>query len=189
LPAHEECAIKGIIFNLLEEVVCREFGHDKWDRLLEAADDDGVYTSLGSYSDDKIFALLKAASDELGLSSHDVLRWFGRHAMPLLAERYPSFFAAPNTRAFVLTLNDMIHPEVRKLYPGAYVPTFDFDSASPDVLLMGYHSQRQLCALAHGFIDGAADYFNEEAVVEQTECMHRGDARCLFVLRFRSRGV
>ena len=29
-----------------------------------------------------------------------------------------------------------IHPEVRKLYPGASVPEFDFDTSSPDVLLI-----------------------------------------------------
>lgn len=182
--------MKGIVFNLLEEVVCRQYGDDTWDRLLDAAGDDGVYTSLGSYPDDKIFALIAVAATTLGQPPEDVLRWFGRQSMPLLAERYPSFFIGlSGTRPFLLTLNEIIHPEVRKLYPGAYVPHFDFDSRSPDVLLMGYHSERKLCALAHGFIEGAADHFGEEASAGQQLCMHRGDPKCLFEVRFRPRSA
>jgi heme-NO-binding protein len=182
--------VKGIVFNLLEDVVCAQYGDDTWDRVLQAAGDDGVYTSLGSYPDDKVFALVTAAASALGQSEDHVLRWFGRQSMPLLAERYPMFFAGlTGTRPFLLTLNDIIHPEVRKLYPGAYVPTFEFDSSSPDLLIMGYRSERKLCALAHGFIEGAADFFSEEAAGTQRLCMHRGDPKCLFELRFRPRAA
>jgi hypothetical protein len=177
--------MKGIVFNLLEEVISRHHGEETWEQLLQAAGDDGVYTSLGSYSDERIAALVREASKALGIAPGDVLRWFGRQSMPLLAARYPAFFTGPaNTRSFLLTLNDIIHPEVRKLYPGAYVPVFDFDSSSPDVLFMGYQSDRKLCALAHGFIEGAADHYQEEASVEQPQCMHDGAPRCLFELRF-----
>ena len=178
--------MKGIVFNLLEDVVSRQYGDETWTRLLDEAGDDGVYTSLGSYADDKVFALVGAAARALGQSEDHVLRWFGRQSMPLLAERYPMFFAGlSGTRPFLLTLNDIIHPEVRKLYPGAYVPVFDFDGSSPEMLAMGYRSERKLCALAHGFIEGAADHFHEEAGCEQRLCMRRGDPKCLFELRFR----
>ncbi len=181
--------MKGIVFNLLEEVISRRYGNETWDSLLAAANDDGVYTSLGSYSDDKMSALVTAASKALGEPPEVVLRWFGRQAMPLLAERYPVFFAGPsNTRAFLLTLNEIIHPEVRTLYPGAYVPVFDYDSSTADVLRMGYRSERKLCALAHGFIEGAADHYGEVASVEQRECMHRGDPQCTFEVRLTKAG-
>ena len=182
--------MKGIVFNLLEDVVCREHGDETWDRLLEAVADEGVYTSLGSYPDERLFALVRAAAVARGQSEDEVLRWFGRQSMPLLAERYPMFFAGLTaTRPFLLTLNDIIHPEVRKLYPGAYAPTFEFDTSSPDRLSMAYRSERRLCALAHGFIEGAADFFNEDAACEQPVCMHRGDPKCLFELRFRPRAA
>jgi hypothetical protein len=44
--------MKGIIFNLLEEVVIRDHGADTWDELLSATCLDGAYTSLGSYPDE-----------------------------------------------------------------------------------------------------------------------------------------
>jgi len=180
--------VKGIVFNLLEEVVSQQYGDAVWDRLLETTGADGAYTSLGSYPDAQLFAFVGAASEALGMPANDVLRWFGRSSMPLLAQRYPAFFQGlAGTRPFLLTLNEIIHPEVRKLYPGAYVPVFDFDSSESDVLRMGYHSERKLCALAHGFIEGAADHFGEVVSAEQLQCMHRGDPKCVFELRFDTR--
>src|SRR5476651_2669067 len=127
--------MKGIVFNLLEEVVRREHGEDTWDDLLHTAGLDGAYTSLGSYDDGQMFKIVAAAADALKVSQYDVVRWFGRKALPLLATKYPGLFSAhTNTRSFVLALNDIIHPEVRKLYPGANVPEFNYDTSSPDVL-------------------------------------------------------
>jgi hypothetical protein len=165
-------------------VVSTAYGDAAWDRLLDDAGLDGAYTSLGSYGDDEIFALVKVASATLSLPEADVLRWFGRQAMPLLAKRYPSFFAHhENVRSYLLTLNDIIHPEVRKLYPGARTPVFDFDTSLADVLAIGYNSPRRLCALAEGFMQGAADYFGERLDIRQSQCMHHGAGRCVFQVR------
>ncbi len=177
--------MKGIVFNLLEELVRRDYGENSWDALLESAGLEGAYTSLGSYPDEELVLLVAEASRVLRKPVEAILRWFGRNAMPLLAEKYPSFFAGPpTTRRFLLTLNNIIHPEVRKLYPGAHVPMFDFDSSSPDVLVVGYKSERKLCALAHGFVEGAADHYREALSFVQTQCMHRGDDKCVFRIAF-----
>lgn len=177
--------MKGIVFNLLEEIVSREYGEDVWDRLLETAELDGVYTSLGSYEDGDLAALVRAASEVVGLPPDAIVRWFGSAALPLLAESYPRFFAPhASTRSFLLTLNDIIHPEVRKLYPGADVPSFDFQPSSNGSLTMGYSSPRKLCAFAEGLIEGAAAHFREPVSIEQPTCMNRGDPKCLLKITF-----
>lgn len=177
--------MKGIIFNLLEEVVTQHYGADTWDDLLAAAKVDGAFTSLGSYEDDKLLRLVQAASQALNLPPDTIVRWFGTNAIPLLAKKYPGFFNRHgNTRSFILTLNGIIHPEVRKLYPGADVPDFDMDASSPDVLVMGYYSKRKLCALAEGLITGAATHFCEKVTIHHPTCMHRGDASCRLELSF-----
>jgi Haem-NO-binding len=114
-----------------------------------------------------------------------VLRWFGREAMPILAERYPAFFNAhASTRPFILSVNDIIHPEVRKVYPGADVPIFDFRDAPDGALLMGYQSARKLCALAQGFVEGAAAHYGEILNFEHLSCMYSGDPKCVFRVSF-----
>jgi Haem-NO-binding len=178
--------MKGIVFNLLEEIVSRDYSEDDWDALLGAAGLDGAYTSLGSYSDEDLMKLVAAASSALGMSRDEIIRWFGRNALPLLANRYPQFFEPHrSTRSFILTLNNMIHPEVRKLYPGADVPVFDFDSSSQEMLVMGYASPRKMCAFAEGLIAGAASHYGEEAQIEQPKCMVRGDEKCVLEISFR----
>ncbi|MGB6544066.1 MAG: heme NO-binding domain-containing protein, partial [Candidatus Acidiferrales bacterium] len=100
-------------------------------------------------------------------------------------QQYPNFFQNhKSTRPFLLTLNDIIHPEVRKLYPGADVPVFDFDNSSEDVLLMTYRSHKKLCALAHGFIEGASAYYGQVVHFEQTKCMLKGNSECVFRISF-----
>ena len=130
--------MKGVIFNLAEEVIVASYGEHTWDALLDAAGLDGSYTSLGSYPDTDLFRLVDAASSSLGTPAADVVRSLGEGALPLLAGRYPAFFDGhASTRSFVMTLNDVIHSEVRKLYPGAQVPEFDFDDSDPG--LPGHH--------------------------------------------------
>jgi hypothetical protein len=183
--------MKGIVFNLLEEVVRAEYGEDTWDDLLDQAGLDGAYTSLGGYPDSDIFKLVGAASAATGLPPETIVRWFGRKAIPLLGQRYPEFFNShASARSFLLTLNSIIHPEVRKLYPGADVPTFDIEPTPDDgTMLMGYRSARRLCALAEGFIEGSGDHFGEAIAIEQPSCMHRGDERCLLKITFTARAA
>lgn len=182
-----ETRVKGIVFNLLEGVVRDSYGDDIWDDLLDQAGVEGAYTSLGSYPDEEVARLVMAAAHALKQPPEQVLRWFGRKAMPILAQRYPVFFSPhASTRPFLLTLNDIIHPEVDKLYPGASTPVFDFDASSDEVLVMGYRSRRKLCALALGFIEGAADYFGETLEYQHPLCMHRGDEKCVFTLSFHA---
>ena len=115
----------------------------------------------------------------LGEQPAVILRWFGRSAMPLLAQRYDDFFKHHVTaRTFVLSINDIIHPEVRKLYPGAVCPHFNFGRNDGDKLLLGYRSVRHMCHLAHGFAEGAADHFGETIEVAHLSCMIDGAPSC-----------
>jgi hypothetical protein len=178
------CPMKGIVFNLLEEAVSRQYGENTWDDLLEAAGLDGAYTSLGNYPDQQLTALVEAASAETGTDTQSILRWFGREAMPALAVAYPGFFVPhDNVGSFLNTLNDIIHPEVRKLYPGADVPTFGFTTASDGTITMRYGSPRRLCAFAEGLIEGAATQFGQVVTIEQPRCMLRGDELCTIEIR------
>lgn len=172
--------MKGVVFNLFEDAVSAEFDPETWEALLDGAGVSGAYTSVGTYPHEELIALVGVASKLTGRSADDLVRWFGRAALPMLYERYPAFFDVhQDTRSFLLTLNDVIHPEVRKLFPGAYAPTFDVDVADPHAVSLAYDSHRGLCLFAEGLIEGAADHFNESVVVDQPTCVKRGDARCL----------
>ena len=61
--------MKGVVFNLLEEVDVRDFGPDMSDVLVDDAEVSGYYTSLGNYSDAKIVQLVSVAADKLNLTN------------------------------------------------------------------------------------------------------------------------
>lgn len=181
--------MKGIIFNLLEEVMSAEAGEAAWDRILDRAGIDGAFTSLGNYPDEDFMKLVGVIAQANRKTDHQVLAWFGRQAMPHLAERYPEFFGGQQSlRSFLLSLNEVIHAEVRKLYPGADVPVFGFETpagaAAHDTLIIHYRSKRRLCALAVGFINGAADRFQEPVAIRQSRCMLEGAEACVIECRF-----
>ncbi|MEO5324641.1 heme NO-binding domain-containing protein [Mesorhizobium sp. CC13] len=178
--------MKGVVFNLLEEVVLRAFGPEAWDDLLDDSRVSGAYTSLGNYSDEEMVALVDAAATKFAMTRAEVLRWFGARAMPVLKERYPTLFSGHSSaRSFVLSVNSIIHPEVRKLYSGANCPFFHLREREEDgVVLMGYESSRKMCDLAHGFIHGAAKIFCEEVDIKHHTCMNDGADKCLLEIRW-----
>ena len=178
--------MKGIVFNLLEEAVVSAHGEIAWLDLVELAAGRGSYSSLGSYPDEELLAIVTHASAVLGLSIPEVLQWFGKAAMPLLAERFAGLFELHrNSRSFVLSVNDMIHPEVRKIYSGAACPHFHFAEQDDGRLIVAYQSQRQLCHLAHGFILGAAEHFGDTVEIDHLSCTLDADPFCRLSLTWK----
>lgn len=173
--------MKGVVFNLLEAVVTRSHGADTWDDLVDASGVSGVYTSLGSYPDAEIEALVAAACTALDTDRDAVLRWFGTEAIPVLAELYPGFFTSQSdARSFVEGVNDVIHAEVRKLYPGAACPHFRMSLRPDGDLVMDYLSERRMCALAQGFVEGAAAWYGQDVRFQHAACTAHGHPHCTF---------
>ena len=172
--------MKGIIFNLVEEVVTHDYGVDAWEDLLDQTRVQGAYTAVGSYPDEELLALVAAASSMTGVSVPDLMRHVGRRSIPLLQQRYPEFFELHSeSRGFLGSLNEVIHPEVRKLYVGAEPPHFGFSDADDGSLLMEYRSDRSMCALAEGLIMGTGDVYGETLIVSQPVCKLRGAPHCI----------
>ena len=176
--------MKGVVFNLLEEAVTRSFGADMWDDLVEASAVSGSYSSLGNYPDAEIEALVSAAGQALNLQRDAVLRWFGNNAIPILSELYPEFFRVADIHTFLAGINNIIHAEVRKLYPGAVCPHLRLKADGDADLVMDYLSSRQMFALAQGFIEGTAAWFDQPMRLEHLACTQSGDPHCTFRIRW-----
>lgn len=177
--------MKGIIFNLVEDAVCEAHGEQVWDQLLTAAGLDGGYTSMGDYPGEELHVLVGAASRALGVPTDEVVRSLGHGAALGLSVQYSQFFT-PHGRSidFVVTLNDVIHAEVRKMSRRADPPEFVFTRVDDAELLVEYRSRRGFCMLADGMLGGTATYFGEQATIVHEQCTHRGDPVCLMRCRF-----
>lgn len=181
--------MKGVIFNVVEDAVVAGRGDDAWDAVLERSGLDGSWTAIGDYDDAELLALVEATAGMLGLDADELTRRLGHDALLGLAERYPAFLAPhAETIPFLLTLNDVIHPEVRKLHPTARPPRFAFERTGERELVVVYESHRTLCRLADGMIRGAATRYGEVAQVVHEACTRDGAPHCRLRCTFAPAG-
>lgn len=171
--------MKGIVFSLLNEMVEEVFGLAAWSQLLDDTGLEGIYVATETYDDAELFALVGAAENATGIPASDLVRQFGEYMIPHFASSYPVFFEGQTSlKQFLLTVDQVIHVEVRKLYPNAGLPEFNYEDIEDSELVMLYSSPRKLCALAEGLISGSAKHFNQEYSLDHSVCMHTGGDHC-----------
>ncbi|QDV09474.1 Heme NO binding protein [Planctomycetes bacterium Poly30] len=180
--------MKGIIFKHFESFVVDNFGEATFEDLLDATElaTEGPFVGPMTYPDEDLFALVGTAIAKLGISLNDALHAFGVYLFGKLAAQVPMFVdREAGLKSFLLTIHSVIHVEVRKLFPDAETPRFDYVDVSPSSLVIHYMSSRRLCPLFRGLIDGAAAHFEERVEYIETGCMHHGAARCTFEIQFK----
>lgn len=182
--------MKGIIFNLFEEFLVENLGEDACEEILASTPMKTTepFVGPGSYPDEDLMALVASTVKRMGVPADEALRAFGRFCIPPLARRFPGLMTPhSHPRDFLLTVDSFHSTEVNKLFDGARCPRFHYESPAPDRLVMRYESDRRLCALVDGLLDGVASHYGVPIRHVQTSCMLRGDPACTFDLAFPPR--
>ncbi len=176
--------MKGIVFTVFNKMVEETFGENMWEDLLDDVDPEsgGIYTTAGTYEAGELLGYVGALAQRTGEAPENLVRAFGKYMLKQLAGVYPQLFEGHNLKSFLMSVHDVIHVEVQKLYPGAELPTFTYEDPGGDELVMKYQSPRKLCVLAEGLMDGAAEHFNTKLERKHETCMHKGDDHCRFEL-------
>jgi len=156
--------MKGIVFTELVEFVEDQFGYTIADDMLEASmlDHKGAYTQGGNYPYEELVAILKRLSQRVDLSVETLIEVYARHLFTKIVMLYPKITDGFNSvLKFISVVDTFIHPEVKKLYPEAELPTFEMVSLVENCLVIDYHSSRPLYPMAVGLMLGASDYFKQ----------------------------
>ena len=162
--------MKGVIFTELADLVGEQFGLETLDHVIESVDSATgcAYTAVGTYPDQELYDLVGALSEKTGIEAGDLLRAFGRHLFGRLATLYPEQVkTVSNCFDLLESLENVIHPNVQKLYPDAVLPSFVATRLDNGDLEMNYDSPRGLPDLAVGLIEGCGDWFGEQLTVHQ----------------------
>jgi hypothetical protein len=157
--------MKGIVFTEFLNMVESEMGYEMVDRIILASGvaNQGAYTSVGSYDHTELIKLVSALGQATNQPPAALLRHFGFHLFNFFRVNFPQFFeGVHNCFDFLLSVDQIIHQEVMKLYPDAELPAFDFDDSEPGYLAITYQSSRNLGDLAEGLILASIEHFNEE---------------------------
>lgn len=161
--------MKGIIFTNFINYMQANYDARILKNTLQAAgrvDDKGEYTEAETYPYEELFQLVGSLSAQTGITMASTFENFGQYLFINLAKRFSEFFAPDETLfSFLQKLEDHIHIEVRKKYPGANLPGFTFESIDDNNLKMIYHSERAMSDFGIGMIRGAAVWFKREVFV------------------------
>jgi len=173
--------MKGVVFIALNELVESQYGMAAWEQILAEVNPEcgGIYTSTEEYPDEEVVRFVQVISKTLNVDSSIVTRSFGNFLFGELNKKYDIFTRlSEDFFAFLDSIENVIHKEVRKLYNSPNLPTLDCTIVDDKTLIMQYHSPRKLCYLAEGLIQGAAEYYDKEITIEHPVCMHDGAAKC-----------
>lgn len=179
--------MKGIIFNLLEQFITENFGEEKYAQIIKQCNlkTTEPFVGPGTYPDEDMIEIVVNTSKELNITVPDALKGYGKFAFFKLAEKFP-FFVKPyqHPKAFLMSVEDIIHVEVRKFYKDAYTPQFIYTDTSPDTLTITYHSERKLYHLMEGLLDGVGEFY--KVPIQQTHKIYQknGKELCDFELTF-----
>ncbi|MCW8329917.1 heme NO-binding domain-containing protein [Photobacterium sp. SDRW27] len=158
--------MKGIIFTEFLDIVEDSFGLEVCQEMLELANDDGVYTAVGSYDHNDLVKLIISLGKVTGISTETLQEIYGEAVFPRLYRTLPKLDKfQQDTFSFIKSVEEHIHTEVKKLYPDATPPHFDFLSETKSHMLMDYKSARCMSHVCKGLIKGCAKHFHQNVQI------------------------
>ncbi len=154
--------MKGVIRTQLIEMVEDKYGFDTCDEMINDSGVDGIYTQAGNYPSNDMFAMIKALSTLVDISIEDLIFTYGEHLFSVLIKIYPkSISSYNNSFEFISNVEEVIHPEVKKLYPDSDLPSFEMISINNNEMKIIYKSSKPLMGLAKGLMTGCIKYYEE----------------------------
>ena len=157
--------MKGIIFTEFMQLVEDKFGLETLDNMLDQARDEGVYTAVGSYDHHDLVKLIIALSKISGVPATELQQVFGECVFKNLYNTIPNQAGLKECQSafqFIRHVEDYIHVEVKKLYPDANPPSFEFISETETEMVFDYQSVRCMSHVCLGLVRGCAQHFNEQ---------------------------
>ena len=173
----------GLVVEAFRDYIESRHGRSAWDEVVASGDvviSEGLPNLDRIYPDHVLAAAVTNASAVTGIPMPTMLDEFGAFLAPILLRLYKDQVKDSwRTLDIIENTEARIHTVVRRRDPDAAPPAIIAKRVSESEVSIEYTSTRRLCYVAEGIARGLADHFNEIAEVRQTECMHRGDGRCL----------
>ena len=177
--------MRGIVFTEFLDLVEDKFSAEMVDTIIESSDlpSNGTYTSLGTYDHEEMIQLVSNLSKETDIPIPALIHTFGEHLFTQFNTGFPVFFEGiTHAFDFLKNLEDYIHVEVRKLYPDAELPRFEYQTPSDDQLVMIYTSSRPFGDLAEGLISGCIKHFGKPIDLKRENLEANGITKIRFTL-------
>ncbi|MEI8019382.1 MAG: heme NO-binding domain-containing protein, partial [Schlesneria sp.] len=163
----------GLIFLQLQKFARQQAGPQAWETLLQEAQlPTKTYSAVRDYPDEEVLAIVDAASRVLKLPAEAILHAFGEFIAPELLKLYGRLIQPEwKTLSVIEHTEKLLHAAVRVGNPGATPPVLECIRTTEEEVQILYSSERQLCSLAKGLVNGIARHFDETVSVNEEACM------------------
>ena len=151
-------------------------------KRLAGVPEDKVYRMYVVYEDEEWNRLFASACKVLKLSRHEAVLAYADYFCRDAMERWPMWFHMSANARELLERQPVIHnsfatgvqdPEARK----SIIDKFNLEKCENE-LVMHYRSPNQLCDLYRALAEWIIDHYGDNATVEETSCIKRGDSEC-----------
>ncbi|XZN91688.1 MAG: heme NO-binding domain-containing protein [Microcoleus sp.] len=180
----------GLVNRAIQDMVCDLFDEATWEKIKQKAEViEQQFLILEAYPDDLTHRLVKSASQELGLSSAEVMQAFGEYWVKFTATAgYQEILdmAGDTLPEFLENLDDL-HTRIGVQFPKLQPPSFECTEVSENVIDLHYQSTREgLAPMVVGLVKGLGDRFHTAVDITQTESREAGCERDTFRIEYRA---
>ena len=175
----------GTIFCVTQKFVEANYGTQTWLDLLEQAECPVKrFSPVQIYPDEYIGAIVGVACKALIMEPAALLRELGKFAASELIN-FAQSLLHPSWKTFEVIMNveTLIHTTIKHQNSKAQPANIQSFRVGENEIEVVYTSRRRLCALAHGILEGIAEYYEEDITVEQITCTQEGNTFCTFSVK------
>lgn len=178
----------GLVNLAIQELVCSQYGADKWQQVCEIAGASGVYFQrMQSYPDALTYKLIEGVSLVLGITADEALFALGEYfVLHTGREGYGHLFALAGRSLLEFLHNlDVLHSRVGQNFAGLSPPSFQCEDLGPRSVRLRYYTDRRgLCPMVRGLLGGLAGHFATPASIqhEPASCTRSGSDHCEFTI-------
>lgn len=177
----------GLVNRSIEGLITRDFGRERWLAVrARAGVPEEPFVAMRAYDDSVTYALVGAASEELGLPAAALLEAFGEYWTVHVAHAsYGDMLRhyGDTVAEFVANL-DAMHMQVATSMPELVPPSFQVDELENGVLVVEYRSKRAgLAPMVAGLLRGVALIYGASYEVVQRSSRETDDGPDVFEMR------
>ncbi len=167
----DEEKMKGVIALCLKDLVCNNYGKDRWEKVMETA---GLKKNMlilpnSDVEDSTVMAMVEAVCKELGISPAQAADAFGDYWVNNYSQQlYSGFYKGKTAKEFLLNM-DNVHVRMTKQMEKSNPPRFEFEQKGENTLIMHYSSHRGLIDFLIGIVKGVGKYYNQPMLVTKLD--------------------
>jgi len=176
----------GVVMSGLQSFIRDQEGNDTWREVRNRAGvDRTIYSRMEEYPDEEFLAIYGVLVDDFGMDGPALQREFGRYLFESLADLYERIYFDDDWDALDMIENveETIHESLRRRDDVTFTPPeLATDRIGDHRVVVIYTSDRYLCELAWGMIEGVGDYYGTPLEIDEASCLKDGDETCRLVV-------